>query len=149
MSGSILKDTEKLRALIEQEHTAHLWGQPYRITPRLVDEVFGRGDRLIWLSPVMHRPNHYFVRIDRRWDLHDDFPDHLYDIIDSIGDQFPCDCEECCCGRCEEYDESLDLGWPYRCLSDGCSWGVQQIPELKRERKRQAMEDAAKEPANA
>ena len=39
------RDTESLRAAIEVEHNVHFWGYDYKVTPRLVDQVFGDGKR--------------------------------------------------------------------------------------------------------
>lgn len=141
MMGVDIHDTEALRKLVEVRITETLWGQPYKVKPRLVDEVFGRGDRLIYLMPIMTRPDHYFVRVDSSWDLNDEFRDHLDDIYDAIADQYgPCHCEECCYGRCEPYRATEDRYFPGRCLGGGCSWGEQSVESLERDRARQAKE---------
>jgi hypothetical protein len=42
-----LADTERLRRLVEGRRTVRMWSEKHRITPRLVDEVFGAGDFLL------------------------------------------------------------------------------------------------------
>jgi hypothetical protein len=94
--------TEELRAAVEVEQETLFWGKPYRVTPRLVDKVFGDGRQLIHLTPLSTRPNYYVVRIDSRWTIDEPsecdatIRDHLDDIIDAAAEQFgsnECDCE--------------------------------------------------------
>lgn len=105
--------------------TASLWGTKYKITPYLVDEIFGDGQKFIRLSPLLIRPNFYVVRVDSKQDLEgDEWIDLLEEIRDAIDGEFgPC-CEDynrCECDHHETWPATFDWG--------GCTWG-----ELSEER---------------
>ncbi len=82
-----VRNTRQLKPLIERWQIERLWGQPHRIMPRLVTEVFGDGRRLLALYPIMYRPNHFVVRMDSKIEITyaDDWLDEIYT---SIEDEF-------------------------------------------------------------
>lgn len=86
-----VRDTDALRPLIEHEQVDYLWGQPYRITPRLVSTVFGNGQRLLCLYPIMFRPNHFVVRMDSTVSIRhaDDWLDEIYNAIEEEFYEWP------------------------------------------------------------
>ena len=128
--------TEQLRAIIEVEQDVTMWGQPHRVTPRLVSEVFGDGRLLLEIIPLATRPNFYVVRVDSSWGWNEggrnnDAPirDHLDEIYDAIEDEYGdtvCDCPDlpaepdpdCHCTR----------DFPALRLDSGCSWAPAYWP---------------------
>jgi hypothetical protein len=92
----------------------NFWGTEYKITPLLVEEIFGDGKQLIWLEPLATRPNYYVVRVDSKWDIdnggRDPLCDHLDDIYEAIEN---------------EYGDSDrgEGGWPALSTSCGMRWG--------------------------
>jgi len=71
------------------------WGQRRRITPRLVDRVFGDGKQIIGFTSIAQRPDYYVVRVDSSLDLTGhtddrkrDIYEHTDEIITAIKDQF-------------------------------------------------------------
>ncbi len=83
--------TKRLKNAIEKEQEVKWWGKPTKITPRLCSEVFGDGQILLALAPMMFRPNHFIVRIDSTWfvrDNDDELREHLDEIYDSIEDEY-------------------------------------------------------------
>jgi hypothetical protein len=135
--------TEDLRVAIERQQTARLWGQLRRIKPRLVDEVFGDGLRLLALSPIDDRPNYYVVRIGSDWDL-DDFDhdgitglrDRLDDIRFAIEEQFGRRCEDPRTGEDCEKDTCLkcNRGFPLADFGSGCEWWEIDWPQTNEEK---------------
>jgi hypothetical protein len=103
----------KMLADLTKERSVRFWGRDYRIKPYLVAKHLGDGQQLIWLSPLMTRPNYYIVRIDRGWDFDaHDWPDRLEEIYELIE-------EECGNSDWEGYENQ---GFPV--LRDGGScWG--------------------------
>ena len=103
---------EELRVRIEVEESGTFWGAPYKIIPRLIDAVFGDGQRLIWIWPIAARPNRFAVRVDsaEEWNVFD----VLDEIADAAGDQFG------------YYDDeeltSEEKIWPIVDWTIGCSW---------------------------
>jgi len=87
-----------MRADVEKETVTHLWGTAYTFVPRLVDQVWGDGQRLIWVSNTDTRPYYYVVRVDSSWyaqpngmkdRLNNDIVlDNLNDIEEAIMEQF-------------------------------------------------------------
>jgi hypothetical protein len=117
------------QGVLDRETTkrvAYLWGRPYTITPQLIDEIFGDGEILIGISPIMHRPNYWIARVDSKWNLDNFgdgelFIDHLDDVLSAAAGQFG-DADDCGCE-----DKSDDGHWCDGCYfpavsSDGCSW---------------------------
>lgn len=120
--------TKPEREFLTKRHYRKLWGQKHLVTPALVDEVFGDGEKLICLMPTMTRPNYYVVQVDSSWAL-DNFAegetlaDHLDDIYNAIEEQYgrtiehSDDCPEDCDGSRKCY-----VGFP-GLNSEGSSWG--------------------------
>lgn len=119
-------------------HLRDLWGTSYMVTPALVEEVFGDGEKLLILTTIMHRPDYYIVQIDSGWDLSgygegDTVHDHLDEIYDAIEDQF---------GSADGEDEEGELGDFPALSSGGSSWGEIDLEEVMRAHRRtQAMSD--------
>jgi hypothetical protein len=114
--------TEALRAHFETEREARMWGQSYRITPAVLDAVFGDGQQLIALAPTSHRPNFYVVRINSGWDLNalgeNTLRGNLDAIYDAIFEQFGYDVDD----LDDEGNPEPRAGWPAACQDDGCEW---------------------------
>src|SRR5260370_39113166 len=106
-------------------HTRYLWGAPNEITPILIDEIFGDGEQLIGLTPIMTRTNYYVIRIDSSWALDNFAENPLCDYLDEIYDaiETQCGCGEDCGEEAHgEPDHICDgQGWPALC-SGGSSW---------------------------
>jgi hypothetical protein len=73
-------------------YLTEFWGKRYRITPQLVDKIFGDGKQIIYLTPLNTRPNHYIVQIDSKTDMSsDEWYNTLEEIQEEIEDEFgPC-----------------------------------------------------------
>lgn len=125
---SEIPDTATLRPLVERPTPTVMWGRSSTVHPRLVDAIFGRGDRLIRLAPMLTRPNYYVVRVDSAWGLGDGLRPHLDGIYAEIRDQFGrCGCEEC---RDDDGDESEwdhREKWPVPCFDGGTEWRLDDI----------------------
>jgi len=101
------------------------WGRRNRITPRLVEEVFGDGKGVYYIRELSTRPDYYIVRGDFGWDIDnsgsDPLCDHLDDIHDAISSQFGeyVDIWEHCNGR------TYTKHRPFPALNSSCgtSWG--------------------------
>jgi hypothetical protein len=61
------------------------WGRRHRITPRLVDKIFGDGKQIIYLTPLNTRPNYYIACIDSRVDM--DADSFLNDVLPEIQEE--------------------------------------------------------------
>ena len=95
------------------------WGTRYRITPRLIDKVFGDGKKIIYIQPLNTRPNYYLCRIDSKTDINsDDFYDEVLEceggIYEEIEDQFG------------KYRGIGNANYPFPSLDldSGCVWGM-------------------------
>lgn len=58
------RETKRLRGLIERPERCRFWGLEYTITPRLIAEKFGDGQRLVCVTPMATRPNYFVARVD-------------------------------------------------------------------------------------
>src|SRR5882672_1344925 len=109
-----------------KRHKTTLWGQPHFVTPRLADWIHGDGLKVIYLTPIMTRPNYYVVRIDSKINL-DNFgkppvfvDEVLPELHESIEDQY---------GRAhEEWEHDNGRTYhrhnPFPAMDDeGCAWG--------------------------
>lgn len=125
-----VRDTDRLRPLIERWTVEKLWGQPHRIKPRLASEVFGDGRRLLCLYPTMYRPNHLVVRMDSRADIKwaDEWLDEIYESIENEFYEWPW---ARAYGLRWHEDASADNDSRLS-FSDGSSWGEMQWPRLKK-----------------
>lgn len=125
----VLTDEEK--AFLTRPHTRHLWGEPHTVTPALVEHVFGDGERLLVLTPIMTRPNYYVVQIDSAWEVGGaEFFEHIDEIYDAIHEQYGCDTDE------GFEDEDFPV-----LASGGSTWG--EIGDLAAEMKAEASPAAA------
>ena len=114
--------TTLLRLTIERRQAGYLWGQRHFFTPRLLDEVFGDGGKLIWISGINTRPAFWVVRVDSSWSLDNCgkppvLADHLESIYQAIEGEY---------GTGEKEDGSLyaKAQFPEACdLGSGCEWG--------------------------
>ncbi len=124
-------EMERLRARVERRQSAYLWDQKYFVTPRLVDQVFGDGKKIIHLAGINTRPAYWVVRIDSQWSTsnYDPSPclrDWLEEIYQAIEGQF---------GTGEKEDGSLYARskFPSACnLGAGCAWGEFSSDETTR-----------------
>jgi len=98
--------------------------------PRLVTRIFGDGRRLLALYPIMHRPNHFVVRMDSSIDIThaDDWLEEIYEEIEEEFHEWPW---ARAYGLRWHADESAEndsrLSW-----NDGSSWSEMRWPRLKR-----------------
>lgn len=144
--NEVIPETGCLRGLIEVEQTASVWGSETRITPRLVERLFGDGRLLAFIEPTFTRPNYYVVRIDSGWTLTDGFPTHgddsegspdwrdaLDNIWDAIESEFGV---ECMCSApsgvkgdlCENCGDEVEAYFPVVGETGGCAWGTVNWP---------------------
>jgi hypothetical protein len=61
-----IKDMKMKSRIVE------FWGRRRRITPRLIDKIFGDGKQIIYITPLNTRPNYYIVCIDSKVDISGD-----------------------------------------------------------------------------
>lgn len=124
-----------LRRAIERRQIAHLWGQPYWITPRLIGKQFGDGEQLIYFATMNHRPNYYVVRVDSATSLDNGKFSELHDrVCEAIEEDF---------GRADyDYDgEYLECPKDFPAFADdsGTFWGrlswVDVLMDFNRARK--------------
>lgn len=111
--------TAKLRDRVERPEWRGLWGQRYRVTPRLITSRFGDGRMLMIVSPISTRPDYFVVRVDSATrDPRDPLPGHtrplIDDIMDAADDEFGSHDPDVHDGS--SFPESVDWGL-------GCTWG--------------------------
>lgn len=96
-----------------------MWTAQYMVRPALVKRTFGKGDLLIALYPMMHRPRYYLVWVDADW--FDGMSQYVDDIWFGIEDEFgsrdsddtgpykwpEVDDQGCCCWRKAVFDDVL------------------------------------------
>jgi len=126
--------TAELRQLIEIPETVTFWGITETITPLLVEEVFGNGKKLLVLSPLMHRPNYFIVRVDDSWDCGDmadgdEIQSHIEAIMRSCEDQYgePYDYDDEHGNELEEREYNPQfprVDWGEGCCWNTCDWPV-------------------------
>lgn len=92
-----------------------LWTHPYMVRPALLRKKFGKGNRLLALSPIQHRPYFYLVWIDDTWtgepDAEDDLlRNHLDAIYEAIEEEFGA------------RGEGAPFKWPEADLEGGTTW---------------------------
>ena len=65
----------KILALLEKElkpYETRFWGENCHVSPAFVQDDFGDGLQLIWLSSIDNRPQFYVLRIDSHWGVDSD-----------------------------------------------------------------------------
>jgi hypothetical protein len=87
-----------------------LWTKPYLVAPALVKRKFGKGDLLLGLSPIMHRPYYYLVWVDADW--YEEMGDHIDDIWFGIEDEF----------GYRDSEDTAPYQWPTVDDDGGCHW---------------------------
>jgi hypothetical protein len=121
---------EEIKALTTP-HERTLWGQTHVVTPALVEEVFGDGEKLLILTPIMTRPNYYVVQIDSSWGKDNTYSeeegetvhDHIDEIYDAIEAQF---------GSADEEDDEELRQFP-TLVSGGSTWCELSLVVVMRE----------------
>lgn len=134
-------NTALLRADVESVTKGHLWGDEIEIAPKLVSEIFGDGQKLLCISPMLYRPWYVVVRIDSGWDDDALIENHFGEI---------------CFEAEQEHEEDFYTGWfgkeytdwleryfgedgcelEYNSLfHDGYSWGEYYMPKSLKEAK--------------
>lgn len=108
---------ERLRALIEAEEDVRFWGQNYKITPRLVQHVYGKGDTLIAIVPLNTRPNYYVIIADASWDDDAFFEAWDAEIHEDICTDFSTDAYDDDGNEIEEDEQ--EIGWPVANFDSG------------------------------
>lgn len=119
--------TERLRDAIQRPTKTSLWGQGCTVVPVFVDERFGDGGKLIWLEPIMTRPQYYVVRVDSSWNISNYAPsptvgEHVHEIERCIEEEFGYGDDE------DDRGRERSNPWP-ALASGGCSWGEMDWPE--------------------
>ena len=82
------------RESVEREQTAAMWGQEYKITPRLVETPIGDGKKIIGFCPLDTRPNYYVIRVPSTWVLDnwsrfgESLVEHTDAIYEAIEDEY-------------------------------------------------------------
>jgi hypothetical protein len=111
-----------------------LWTIPHMVAPALVKRKFGKGDLLIRLYPIMHRPCYYLVWVDAEW--YDDLGQYVDDIWFGIEEEF----------GCRDSDDTGPYHWPVVDDEGGCCWGKADIDDVLTPRARRKID--RKESAN-
>jgi hypothetical protein len=125
------EDHERLRSLVEVEHTVRIGVECVEITPRLLHMVFGDGLALWGIEPFVTAPDYYVVRGDSHWYTDGDFDDSapeefvhildaMSDILTEIGGQFGDENDH-------EWREN-DPDWPVLIASPGYRWFELKFP---------------------
>lgn len=83
---------------LEKPYFTNFWGRKKLVRPKFVEEILGDGLQLLSVTPLNTRPQHYYIRVDSRWDTSNEgegetVADHLDEILDAIEDQYD-SCEE-------------------------------------------------------
>jgi hypothetical protein len=148
MSGDPIRENQRreLRRLVRRfkapcllpRRKRTLWTQPYMVSPALVRHKFGNGKRLIWLTPIMHRPYYYLVWIDDRWGLTnfgdgEEFCNHTDEVWTAIAEEF---------GERERKSEA-QYRWPEVDDDGGCAWGAANLDDVLPARARRRLERRA------
>lgn len=107
--------TESLRQRIETEQTVSHWGRDHTITPCLISHVFGDGQMLLRLWPMMLRPFYFVVQLDSETDIKSIY---FHDFLDEIKEAIENQCPEICFPDATEDDSGDSI------LSDGVVWEV-------------------------
>jgi hypothetical protein len=106
----------RLESILSEQINVEHWGDTYDFQPVLIDQVFGDGQLLVKLFPIMERPRYWVVRVDSRCRTDDDaIFDYLDDIYEAIDEQFGCPPED---------DDGIGDERPYFPMYDGqgVSW---------------------------
>lgn len=114
-----------LKILIEKPENVRHWGADYCITPLYVPGKIGDGGRIMFLTPIMTRPNYFVLRFDSQRTVEStdfDLLDQAYDLIEECFGHPDFECDEC--GHCGcDCDCCSELRhWPCVNLGDGTSW---------------------------
>lgn len=128
------RETNALRRAIERRTTIYHWGQRRIVTPRLVSHVFGDGQLLIGLAPMMYRPNRFVVRIDSAWHLSNwaqgpRLVDRLDNIYDAIEDEYP-EWPWAKSYGLRWTDDEMDDRSSRTNFGDGCTWWEMDFPRV-------------------
>lgn len=120
---------ENLRKHIEGQFETEFWSQKCTCDPKLIDQVFGDGKRLIYYTPLMTRPNYYIIRVGSDWN-EDVYMDRLEEVLEAIEADFGN-------GEDARYDEEIGeeakgddwepLEWPALRDGGGC-YGFSEWP---------------------
>lgn len=127
--------TPEMRAAIETPRMVYWWGRDHLCSPKVVERIFGDGQKLAFFAPTGTRPNYYVLQMDSAWTpdrMRDpvgegwmgsrEFLDEVYDAVqDEFGFYFDDD----------EEDGEPEYGWPMLDLNYGCSWGEYNSPRLE------------------
>jgi hypothetical protein len=130
----MLRITKAIQKQMERPQFTRFWGQRYKIHPKFVRGVLGDGRQLISFTPMMTRPEHYFIRIDSSWQVSNFDSDgmcvaeHVDEIVDLIENEYGYYFD----GQSSEFEGSNGKypGWPVF-WNEGYSWGSVDIQEFK------------------
>jgi hypothetical protein len=101
-----------------------LWSFPSMVKPALVAKKFGKGDLLLGLSPILHRPWYYLVWVDAQWmsiDSDEIMHDHVDEICDAIAEEF---------GSRDPDEDGGYYRWPEDDTGDGVCWWKADIDDV-------------------
>ena len=120
-----MKKLTKYLKHLTRTRIVSFWGSRYRITPILVDKIFGDGEKVIHLTPLATRPNYYIIRVDSKWDCDNSgeeaICDHLEELYEAIEEEYGTHIDT----WYHENGRTYTKHWPFPALNADCgaSWG--------------------------
>lgn len=115
-----------IREAIERPRMVRFWGVDQLCSPKVVDHVWGDGQKLAYLMPLNTRPNYYVLQMDSKWTSDDMWEsgesgdELLEEALSEIGCQFGEITDE---WAQELPDDDPELGWPVLRCDCGSEWG--------------------------
>lgn len=109
----MVMDEKTLNQTIERltsRQRVEFWGCVYEFDPPLLERVFGDGNQLVLVFPIMERPHYWVVRVDSQCTNDDALLGILDEIRDAIEYQF---------GLPDEADLGVGNDRPYFPMLDG------------------------------
>jgi hypothetical protein len=132
--------------LLEKPYFTKFWGQRCKVRPKFCRTALGDGKKLIFVTPLNTRPDHYLIRVDSSWDDsnysdRDCIGNHIEEIYDALEEWFGYYFD----GESSEYEQTDGEypGWPVTHLDSGSCWGTVDIEPYKfrRRAKREIIEE--------
>lgn len=104
--------------ILEQEmtpHTIKFWGHTYEnFHPEKLDQTFGDGQRLMYLTPLNTRPWYYIARVDSQYPANEEEEAEFVEkLLDALEEEFGSAVDE----------EGADRDFPVVNIDAGYSWG--------------------------
>lgn len=109
---------------LEKPYMTTFWGSRERVEPKFVRRILGNGKKLLAFTPMMTRPQYYYIRVDSHWlDMYGEeggeIADHIDEITGAIEEEYGYYFD----GHSSEYEHSDGEypGWPVL-WGEGSSW---------------------------